>query len=101
MLCICTKNYEISKVKNAKAGVVKRLEVSVRGASRNLAEARSVHEERGLLAEMVEEIFAPPDQDGIYVCGDRFDRKIYNPTTKRWINDNASNRRRIIQQQAV
>ena len=34
------KNYEISKVKNAKAGVVKRLEVSVRGASRNLAEAR-------------------------------------------------------------
>ena len=34
------KNYEISKVKNAKAGVVQRLEVSVRGASRNLAEAR-------------------------------------------------------------
>ena len=34
------KNYEISKVKNNKAGVVKRLERSVRDASRDLAEAR-------------------------------------------------------------
>ena len=34
------KNYEISKGKNNKAGVVKRLERSVRDASRDLAEAR-------------------------------------------------------------
>jgi hypothetical protein len=63
------QNYNISKVKNAKAGYVKRLEGGVRTASRNLASARLPYSElkRTALGKAMLEAIAPFAKDDDFI----------------------------------